>query len=91
MMIPTPKTLMKVFAVVPVFCSIAVLSTQTQAAPSVNFFADSDNMVQSGKVGYVGGNTRLGVSVDKNLQGQADLSQVIDESETSLTRVQMYG
>jgi outer membrane protein OmpA-like peptidoglycan-associated protein len=69
-----------------------VLSSQLYAGPSVQFFGDKtkDNMVTSGKLGYVGGNTKLGISVDKNLQGQVDLNQVLKESDSSLTSADVW-
>ena len=76
-----------------VFCSITVLaslSTPLLAGPTVQFSADKNNMFQSGKLGYVGGNTRIGVSIDKNSRGQADLSQVLDESDESLTSADLW-
>ncbi len=77
----------------PLFCSITVLATFSMpllAGPTVQFSGDKNNMVQSGKLGYVGGNTRIGVSIDKNSRGQADLSQVLDESDQALTSADLW-
>lgn len=76
----------------PLFCSISVLITGQAIAntPSVSLNADEKrgNIAESGRLGYVGGSTRVGISMDKNLQGQVDLNQVISEDETSATRAE---
>ncbi|PID45344.1 MAG: hypothetical protein CSB47_09165 [Proteobacteria bacterium] len=71
----------------PVFCSIAVLSTQLQAGPTIQLNGDAarDGMADSGHLGYVGGNTRIGVSIDRDLQGQAEVSHIILEDDSSAT------
>lgn len=76
----------------PVFCSIAVLSTQLQAGPTVQLNGDEsrDGMADSGSLGYVGGNTRIGVSIDRNLQGQADINQIIHEDDSSATSAEAW-
>ena len=76
----------------PLFCSISVLITaQVLAATptvSVNADAERDNIVESGHIGYVGGSTRLGVSIDKDMQGQVDLHQIVAEDDVSATSVE---
>lgn len=87
------KTLPITFAkYTSVFCSIAVLSTYLHAEPSIQFYGDgtTDNLVTSGKLGYVGGNTRIGATVDRHLQGQLDLNQVLSEKEDSLTSADLW-
>lgn len=76
----------------PVFCSIAVLSTQLQAGPTVQLNGDEsrDNMADSGSLGYVGANTRIGVSVDRHLQGQVDINQIIHEDDGSATSAEAW-
>jgi len=73
--------------IAPVFCSIAVLSTQVQAGPTIQLNGDEsrDGMADSGNLGYVGGNTRIGVSIDRELQGQVDINQIIHEDDSSAT------
>ena len=73
--------------IAPVFCSIAVLSTQLQASPTIQLNGDEsrDGMADSGNLGYVGGNTRIGVSIDRELQGQVDINQIIHEDDSSAT------
>ena len=76
----------------PLFCSISVLITaQVLAATptvSVNADAERDNIVESGHIGYVGGSTRLGVNIDKDMQGQVDLHQIVAEDDVSATSVE---
>jgi outer membrane protein OmpA-like peptidoglycan-associated protein len=77
----------------PLFCSIGVLvATQAFAggSPSLSLNADAErgHIVESGRLGYVGGSTRLGVSIDKNMQGQVDLNQIISEDGVSATSVE---
>jgi outer membrane protein OmpA-like peptidoglycan-associated protein len=71
------------------FCSISVLVRGQAFAgtPTVSLNADAerDNIAESGRLGYVGGSTRVGVSIDKNMQGQVDLNQIIAEDDTSAT------
>jgi len=76
----------------PVFCSIAVLSTQLQAGPTVQLNGDEsrDNMADSGSLGYVGANTRIGVSVDRHLQGQVDINQIVHEDDSSATSAEAW-
>jgi outer membrane protein OmpA-like peptidoglycan-associated protein len=73
----------------PLFCSIGVLIAGQAVAntPSVSLNADEKrgNIAESGHLGYVGGSTRVGVSIDKNLQGQVDINQVISNDGTSAT------
>ncbi|WP_022950764.1 Ig-like domain-containing protein [Leucothrix mucor] len=78
--------------VAPVFCSIAVLSTQLQAGPTVQLNGDEsrDNMADSGSLGYVGANTRIGVSVDRHLQGQVDINQIVHEDDSSATSAEAW-
>ncbi|MCK5809674.1 MAG: hypothetical protein KAH00_01230, partial [Cocleimonas sp.] len=76
----------------PLFCSIAVLVTGQALAgtPSVSLNADAErgNIAESGRVGYVGGSTRVGVSIDKNMQGQVDINQIVAEDDASATSVE---
>ena len=76
----------------PLFCSIGVLISGQAFAntPSVSLNADAKrgNIAESGRLGYVGGSTRVGVSIDKNLQGQVDINQVVSEDDTSATSVE---
>jgi len=66
---------------------MAVLSTQLQAGPTVQLNGDEmrDGMADSGSLGYVGGNTRVGVSINRDLEGQVDLNQIIMEDDSSAT------
>ncbi len=76
----------------PLFCSIGVLiAGQVLAAtPTVSLNADAErgNIAESGHIGYVGGSTRLGVSIDKNMQGQFDINQVVAGDDVSATSVE---
>ncbi len=74
----------------PIFCSMAVLSSQLQAGPTIQLNGDEsrDGMADSGSLGYVGGNTRIGVSIDRDLQGQVDINQVIHDDDSSSTSVE---
>ena len=83
----TNRHLRKLKRIAPVFCSIAVLSTQLQAGPTVQLNGDEmrDGMADSGSLGYVGGNTRIGVSINRDLEGQVDLNQIIMEDDSSAT------
>jgi len=73
----------------PLFCSIGVLIAGQAFAGgstvSLNADAKRDNIAESGRLGYVGGSTRVGISIDKNMQGQVDINQVINQDETSAT------
>jgi len=73
--------------ILPIFCSITVLSAQLQASPTIQLNGDAskDNMADSGRLGYVGANTRIGVSIDRHLQGQVDVNQIIHEDNESAT------
>ena len=76
----------------PLFCSIGVLvATQAFAggSPTVSLNADAErgNIVESGRLGYVGGSTRVGFSIDKDMQGQVDINQVVAEDDVSATSV----
>jgi len=66
---------------------MAVLSTQLQAGPTIQLNGDElrDGMADSGSLGYVGGNTRVGVSINRELEGQVDLNQIIMEDDSSAT------
>ena len=83
----TNRHLRKLRYIAPVFCSIAVLSTQLHAGPTVQLNGDElrDGMADSGSLGYVGGDTRIGVSINRNLEGQVDLNQIIMEDDSSAT------
>ena len=83
----TNRHLRKLRYIAPVFCSMAVLSTQLHAGPTVQLNGDEmrDGMADSGSLGYVGGNTRVGVSINRDLEGQIDLNQIIMEDDSSAT------
>jgi len=83
----TNRHLRKLRYIAPVFCSMAVLSTQLHAGPTVQLNGDElrDGMADSGSLGYVGGDTRIGVSINRNLEGQVDLNQIIMEDDSSAT------
>ncbi len=86
------KNTRRLHLLTPLFCSISVLITTQSFAttPTVSLNADAErgNIVESGRIGYIGGSTRLGVSVDKNLQGQVDINQIIAEDDASATSVE---
>jgi len=77
---------------IPLFCSISTLVAAQAFAgtPTVSLNADAErgNIAESGRLGYVGGSTRVGVSIDKNLQGQVDVNQIVAEDDLSATSVE---
>ncbi len=88
---PTNNT-RKLRLLTPLFCSMTVLIAGQAFAgtPSVSLNADANrgNIAESGRVGYVGGSTRIGVSIDKNMQGQVDINQIVAEDDASATSVE---
>jgi outer membrane protein OmpA-like peptidoglycan-associated protein len=74
--------------ITPLFCSIAIL-TSAQADNSPNFHLNADpnrdNQITSGNMEYVGGNTRIGIGMDTDFQGQAEISHIFNESENGTT------
>ncbi|MCK5918690.1 MAG: tandem-95 repeat protein [Cocleimonas sp.] len=87
---PTKNT-RKLRLFIPLFCSLTVLvAGQSFAGPSVSLNADAErgNIAESGHVGYVGGSTRIGMSIDKNMQGQVDINQIVAEDNASTTSVE---
>lgn len=76
------------------FCSTAVLATQAlaagQAATSSQAEADAEGQdefreVNTTNFGYVGGSTRIGVGVDTEFDGTADMSHIFSESSEATT------
>jgi outer membrane protein OmpA-like peptidoglycan-associated protein len=53
-------------------------------------FLEDSSETSSVNTGYVGGNTRLGIGVDTELKGKADVSHVIRQNEGSATIGQGY-
>ncbi|MEB4591630.1 Ig-like domain-containing protein [Candidatus Thiothrix sp. Deng01] len=53
-------------------------------------FLDDATETSSLNTGYVGGNTRIGIGVDSELKGKAEVSQVLNESASSATIGQGY-
>lgn len=84
---PKNKRSLRLFT--PLFCSISVLiSAQVYAekpAITLNANGNKDNIIEAGQIGYVGGNTKIGISIDKNLQGQVDINQILSADEQSAT------
>ncbi len=48
-------------------------------------FLDDAQEVSTGNLNFVGGNTRLGVGIDTEFKGRADLSHVFSETDNSVT------
>ena len=67
--------------------------TQSQAkalGQEADGFVDDVTETSNLNTGYVGGNTRIGIGIDTELKGKADISQVIHKGEGSTTTGQGY-
>ena len=64
----------------------APASAQAEAlSQEADGFADDAQEVSTGNMNFVGGNTRIGVGIDTEFKGRADVSHIFSESESSTT------
>jgi outer membrane protein OmpA-like peptidoglycan-associated protein len=77
----------------PYVADSAVPDTMSQAkalGQEADGFVDDATETSSLNTGYVGGNTRLGIGIDSELKGKADVSQILHQGEGSATIGQGY-